>query len=86
MCEYSSVKYTTSKSYSSMVNYFVLCLTMPYQRISVADKRRLIKAYNRNEDYFALAKQLNIKRGRAYAIICRSMGRDGITERAIGAH
>ena len=59
---------------------------MPYQRISVTDKTWLIEAYNRDEDYYALATHLNIKRGTAYAIIRRSMGRDGLAERASGGN
>ena len=60
---------------------------MPYQRISVTDKTRLIEAYNREEDYHALATHLNIKRETAYAIIRRSiLGRDGLVERARGGN
>ena len=59
---------------------------MPYQRISVTDKTRLIEAYNRHEYYYDLAKHLNIKRGTSYAIIRRSMGRDGLDERARGGN
>ena len=60
---------------------------MPYQRNSVTDKTRLKRAYNRYKDYYVLAKNLNIKRGTAYGIISRSMGRDGLAKTgAIGVH
>ena len=49
-------------------------------------KTRLIEAYNRDEDYYALATHLNIKRRTAYAIIRRSMGQDGLAERARGGN
>ena len=51
---------------------------MPYQRISIEDKQRLVDAHERGEDYVALAAQLGIKRTTAYAIIRRAAERGGI--------
>lgn len=50
---------------------------MPYQRICVEDKQRLVDAHERGEDYVALARQLNIKRTTAYAIIRRTEANGG---------
>lgn len=51
---------------------------MRYQKISVLDKQRLVDAHNRGEDYVALARQLDIKRTTAYAIIRRAEENDGV--------
>ena len=50
---------------------------MPYQRISVEDKQRIVDAHERGEDYVALARQLNTKRTTAYAIIRRTQANGG---------
>ena len=51
---------------------------MPRARISVADKRRLVEAYERGEDYIDLARQLDIRRGTAWAIVRRAEAREGV--------
>ena len=55
-----------------------MSLKMRYQKISVLDKQRLVDAHNRGEDYVALARQLDIKRSTAYAIIRRAEENDGV--------
>lgn len=40
-----------------------------YNRISDSDRRRIIGAFERGEDFVALARQLNIKRTTAYTIV-----------------
>ena len=54
---------------------------MPYTRISAEDKRRLIAAYENNEDYRHLAEMLNI--ATAYSIV-RRYNEDGRIERPRG--
>lgn len=51
---------------------------MPRARITVADKRRLVDAHERGDDYVDLARQLGIRRGTAWAIVRRADQRDGI--------
>ena len=50
---------------------------MPYAKISSVDKERLFDAYRNGEDYVQLARQLNIKRTTAYAIVRRGVENDG---------
>lgn len=61
-----------------------------YQRISKADKIRLVRAFRNNEDYQLLADQLGIKRPTARKIVSRAMRLEnpeavGDTQRG-GAH
>lgn len=53
---------------------------MPRARIAAIDKERLLNAYERGDDYFALADSLGIKRRSAYAIVRRAEGLGGIVE------
>ena len=45
---------------------------LPYRRISVEDKHRLVDAHGRGEDYVQLARQMGIERTTAYAMIRRT--------------
>ena len=44
---------------------------MPYNKISEADKRRIVEAHDREEDYFEVARVLGVARTTAWAIIRR---------------
>ncbi len=44
---------------------------MPYRKVSHEDKQRIIYAHDHDEDYFKVARILNIKRTTAWAIIRR---------------
>lgn len=44
---------------------------MPYTRISIVDKERLITEYENGNDYQALARSMNIGRTTAYSIVRR---------------
>ena len=57
---------------------------MPYQRISVEDKHRLVDAHGRGEDYVQLARQMGIKRTTVYAIIRRAQENGGEVARPRG--
>ena len=45
--------------------------TMARARVSDEDKRRLLRAFQNEEDYLELADQLDIKRGTANSIVYR---------------
>lgn len=57
---------------------------MPYQRISVTDKRRLFECFTRGNDYLLLARTLGIKRTTAWAIIKRAQDNEGELRRPRG--
>ena len=69
-----------SKINCRLAGSFVAILIMPLARITVIDKQRLLNAYERGDDYFALADDLGIKRRSAYAIVRRVERRGGVVE------
>ena len=54
-----------------------------YVRVSDVDRRQLIEAYKKNEDFIALAKKLNIKRStgkrKANLVVVSHLTRNGET-------
>ena len=59
---------------------------MPRNRISTADKERIIAAYQRNDDYAETARHLNIAQGTAYVIIRRYQQFGVASRQCGGAH
>lgn len=53
-------------------------------RISLEDKKRLVAAFEKEEDFLRLADQLNIKRGSAKSVVYRTLNRDGVIEKKRG--
>jgi len=53
-------------------------------KISLEDKKRLVRAFENEEDYMVLADQLNINRGSAKSIIYRTLKRDGVIQKQRG--
>lgn len=53
-------------------------------RITLEDKKRLVRAFENEEDYGVLADQLGINRGSARSIIYRTIKRNGVIEKQRG--
>ena len=66
-------------------NSYSESLKMPYARIAIEDKQRLIDCHRRGEDYIELARNLGINRKTAYSIIAR-FNATGVVARVRGGN
>lgn len=65
--------------------HFSLCrVCVMYTKICEQDKRRLVQCFNGGGDYQQLARQLNIKKSTAWAIVKRANANNGVAAQARG--